>query len=397
LASRHRSAPGPPETDASLRIGIWARARLLQFGARTGLDPDDAERLYAGARGRAEQLGHPELLAWVVAISGSRKFWSGDLQGGLDRYVEGSHLLDQSEDRDMQAACWVAPPLPVQYRGTVAEGLAWVERELAVCADDPDRGVVYLGYSPLTRTLDSRARLLLLAGRLPEAAQDVERALALGRVRAEPDPFCWALTLPGKLAWLTGEGQGLESAVEAVRIGEDTGNIVGLVLGLESVALSELQAGRPSPAVVACERALREMREHRSGLFEEGLVLANLSRARLTAADIAGAADAAADAVAVARRQQANVVECVALLTRAQILRATGASFNDISADLDAALALVAETGAMTYEPFIREEFGRLRADPAELREALRLYSAIGATGHARRLRAELDGPTQGG
>lgn len=100
----------------------------------------------------------------------------------------------------------------------------------------------------------------------------------------------------------------------------------------------------------------------------------------------------------VARQQQARVVECLALLTRAQMFRATGGDVNEISADLDAALALVPETGALSYEPFIREEFGRLTDDRAELREALRLYSAIGATGHARRLRTELDrSPSQGG
>jgi tetratricopeptide (TPR) repeat protein len=384
---------GVPETDESLNLGIWARARLFQFGARTGIVPDDAEPLYAEARSRAEQLGDPKVLAFVVAVSGSSKVWTGDLRGGLDRYVEGGHLADQTGDRDLQAACWVAPPIPLGYLGPLAEGLAWVERDLAACADDPDRGLGYLGYSALTRALDNRASLLLLAGHLPEAARDMERALALARPRAEPEPFCWALTLAGKLAWLTGKGEGLASAAEAVRISEETGNTAALVLGLESLALSELAAGRPSFAVAACERALREMGEHRSGLFEQGPVLAHLARARLAEGDAAGAADAAADAVTVARQQQAKVVECLALLTRAQMLRATGSSVNDISADLDAALALVPETGALTYEPFIREEFGRLRRDSAELREAFRLYFAIGATSHARRLRPELDEP----
>jgi hypothetical protein len=73
-------------------------------------------------------------------------------------------------------------------------------------------------------------------------------------------------------------------------------------------------------------------------------------------------------------------------------MRATGGARDAILADLDAALALVPETGALTYEPFIREELGRLRSDENELREALQLYSAIGATGHARRLEAELAG-----
>ena len=243
--------------------------------------PEEAERLYTEGRARAEQLGDPKLLVLVVATSGSNKFWTGDLRGGLDRFVEGAQIADQTGDRDLQAACWLGPPQPLVHLGPLAEGLAWIERDLAVCADDPDRGVEYAGYSPLTKTLDSRARLLLLAGRLPEAARDVERAVALGRLRAEPDPLCWALTLAGRLAWLSGEGDGLAAAAEAVRIGEETGNIVGLVLGLESVALSELAAGRPSLAVAACERALREMREHRTGLFEEGPVLAHLARARL--------------------------------------------------------------------------------------------------------------------
>ena len=314
------------------------------------------------------------------------------------RFLEGAQIADQTGDRDLQAAAWLGPPQPLVHLGPLAEGLAWVERHLALCADDPDRGVEHAGYSALTKALDSRARLLLLAGRLPEASRDIDRALALGQLRAEPDPYCWALTLAGRLAWLSGDGDGLTSAAEAVRISEETGNITGLVLGLESTALSELAAGRPSRAVAACERALREMRDHRTGLFEEGSVLAHLARARLAAGDPAGAVDAATDAVTVAGRQQATVVECLALLTRAQTLRATDGDVNAASADLDAALALVSETGALTYEPFIREELGRLRGDPAAMGEALRLYSAIGATGHARRLHTELNVPTpQGG
>jgi hypothetical protein len=43
----------------------------------------------------------------------------------------------------------------------------------------------------------------------------------------------------------------------------------------------------------------------------------------------------------------------------------------------------------VTYEPFIREELGRLHDDEKELTEALRLYRQIGATGHARRLESE--------
>jgi hypothetical protein len=90
------------------------------------------------------------------------------------------------------------------------------------------------------------------------------------------------------------------------------------------------------------------------------------------------------------------VVECLALLTRSQVRRATGGPGDAILVDLHAALALVPETGALTYEPFIREELGRLHADERELREAVRLFTAIGATGHARRLESELAGSPTG-
>jgi hypothetical protein len=57
--------------------------------------------------------------------------------------------------------------------------------------------------------------------------------------------------------------------------------------------------------------------------------------------------------------------------------------------DLEAALALVNETGALTYEALIHEELGRLHGDDHELQTALRLYRDTGAVAHARRLQAE--------
>jgi hypothetical protein len=58
--------------------------------------------------------------------------------------------------------------------------------------------------------------------------------------------------------------------------------------------------------------------------------------------------------------------------------------------DLAAALTLADETGAAIYAPFIHEERGRLHGDERSLHQALRLFSAAGAGGHARRLEAEL-------
>ena len=68
-----------------------------------------------------------------------------------------------------------------------------------------------------------------------------------------------------------------------------------------------------------------------------------------------------------------------------------------IEATLDAAEALVAETGARVLSPQITELRGELagpRGDLAErerlLRDAHRLYTEVGAAGHAERLAREL-------
>ena len=384
---------GVPETADSQELGVAARVRLSQYGARTGRDPVELDRLYVEARGLAERLGDARLLAWVISISGSEKFWYGNLREGLARYEEGAALADTTGEPDLQAVPHMATAVPLLYLGPVSEALRRIEHSIALCGGDADRGTVYLGYSTLTRGLDFRARALLLAGRLGDATTELERCLALARPRAEPDPLCWALSLVARLAWAVGEGDGSDAAAEAVKLADDTRNTAGLVLGLESLALSELTAGRPSSAVSACQRGLAVARERRSGLFEEASVLAQLAAACLGGGDAAEAAIAAADAVTVARRQEARIVECLALFTRAQTARALERPSNAES-DLRGALLLAHGTGALMYEPMIHEELGRLHDDVIELQEALGLYRQIGAAGHVRRLEAELSART---
>jgi hypothetical protein len=199
------------------------------------------------------------------------------------------------------------------------------------------------------------------------------------------------------LSWLAGDDSDTSApASEAVRVAEETGNAASLVLALEALGISHLMAGRPAEGATTCERALAVGREKRSGLFAEASVLAHLALARLAAGDPAAAAVAADGAVEAARRQRARVHECLALLTRARVGRLGSEISATVGADLEAAQTLVGEVGALTYEPFIREELGRLHADEGELREAVRLYTAIGATGHARRLESELAGSRTG-
>ena len=128
----------------------------------------------------------------------------------------------------------------------------------------------------------------------------------------------------------------------------------------------------------------------RCGLFQEVICWPIWPGPVSGAGDPDRAVSAAEEAVAVARHQGAQVVECSPSSPGPGCGRRLAKPGVVRQADLDAALRLVHETGALTYESFIREELGRLHHDESELREALRLYRQIGATGHARRLEAEM-------
>ena len=101
----------------------------------------------------------------------------------------------------------------------------------------------------------------------------------------------------------------------------------------------------------------------------------------------------------VARTQGHVPGEILASLALARVLlgSAGAAGRAEIEAALARALQLARETGAKAYEPLVHVELADLARQSGEeaerwreLREAHRLFAAIGATGHAGRLEVEL-------
>ncbi|HVS43857.1 MAG TPA: hypothetical protein VMU20_16510, partial [Candidatus Dormibacteraeota bacterium] len=389
---------GVEETVEAMRIGVAARIRLLQYGGRAGITSAEVEGLEAKGRPLADRLGDPRLSGMLWVASGSARYWTGDIRGGLACYLEAAARAEELDDPSFKAAMYIGAPLGFALMGPLSAGVGLADLGLQACAGDREAGVLLLGYSATARIPQFRAAVLARMGRLPEAAADVERALTLVHRPTEPETLCWSLAMLPLLAWLSGDGTDTSAAAdEAIRVAEESGNPASIVVALEGLALVHRMAGRPAEAAAACERALAVAREKHSGLFAEASLLAHLALARLASGDAASAAMAAELAVETSRRQGARVYECRALLARARVHRTREGAGGAALADLRTALALASETGALTYEPFIHEELGRLRGEEAELREAVRLYDVIGATGHARRLEAELAGTAQPG
>ncbi len=381
------------ESRETVELGVRTLVRLIRFSARVGIEAAEADRLEARGMALAGRLGDPGSSSMMVLATGSLRLFAGDLPEALARYLEAARQSEEIDDPDLEVALQMVPPLLWSRLGPLADGLRWADRVVDLCGDNLDRGATVMGYSVLGALLNFRAQVLVRAGRLTDARADVERALSVDRPRADRESLCHALSLLPLLARLAGDDTDTTlSALEAAQIAEETGNVAFWVAALEGLGLAHLAAGRAAAAIEAFDKGLALSRERRSGLWLEASVLAHLALAHLAAGDQRAAIAAAGEAVEVSRRRSARVDECLALLTRGQVGRSSGGSAEVVGADLAAALTLAGEVGALTYEPFIREELGRLHADESELRGAVRLYTAIGATGHARRLAAELAG-----
>jgi adenylate cyclase len=340
-----------PDSDDALALGIRARVRLIRYRARTGMDPEETSRLYAEARAMATRSGDPELVATATIAYAASEFWRGRVADAVVMYREALELARRCDD---EAAA--------QYGAAVAFGVCgWtgplslggeliddVARFLAVNAEVAK---TVWGFNPVFPFTMARIECFALRGRYADARRALDEGLVVARADRDAEWMSWMLSAAARLARTAAEVEGsLREAREALRLAEETANMAGQVVSLGAVAIALIGLGRYREATDALVRALDECRTRQSGLFEEARLLVHLSRARLGLEDRGGAQSAATEAVDVAVRQGARTIECLALLNRARITRATGGDIATFAADVDAALVLARDIGATAYE-----------------------------------------------
>ena len=150
---------------------------------------------------------------------------------------------------------------------------------------------------------------------------------------------------------------------------------------------------------IACELGLSVAQERSLWLFEEGNLLTFLSLAYLGAGDYKAAARTAENAVSASVGRKTPVFESGARVARSRIRRLSdpGHARQANAAELDRAVRLIDETGAEAWRPFVHLEYAELAGLDGndarrgrEFGESLRLFEAMGAKGHAARVREEL-------
>src|SRR5262249_47868647 len=194
---------------------------------------------------------------------------------------------------------------------------------------------------------------------------------------------------------------GLEEGRRSLDIAEKLDNEACRMAAYAALGLANLVAGQPAAARDAFRESATIARDRRVVRALLPLVLAGLAEAHLALGEVSEAVATAREGIDLGSAGGCLYNEALAQLALAAALLATGTGGVVLRAEIESALEraehLAASIEGSALSPRIVELRGRLAAAVGDapssdrtLREALDLYRAIGATGHAERLAREL-------
>ncbi len=386
-----------PPSAATAADGATARAHLIQLAFRLGgWSRDEVAVLIPEARALAERSGDVCVLALVLLSAGFFTAVTGAPLDGVPLLEEAMQRADESGDTGLRVAARFYLHIVYGAVGRLTEAVARGDEGIALGEPDPDAGTDILGYSSYRILVGWQGWMLSLAGRLQQAAREVERGVALAQESGQ-----W---VPGSIAHgnyvtfcdFSGETHAaLAHGRASVELAERSGSEVQRVMAFAALGLAHVLNDQAREGLENLTQALSIARQRGIALIFEAQYLGWLARAQLGLGEWAAARATAEEAIDVARRRGTRLfaIEPYVVLVRALIQSAAEDRRGDIDAALTAAFQLAEETGARGYLPFIhheRAELARLLGDEAsrqrELREAHRLFTEMGATARAERV-----------
>ncbi|MDH3211251.1 MAG: AAA family ATPase [Myxococcales bacterium] len=384
------------ETEETLALGIESRVQMLNLGIRAHTLEEDVSTLYREAEELAGRSGRPAAHLPMRLAYGMYRVFEGAAAEGVEILRETMRMADKSGDAALCLVTRFFLQNGVLTAGPLGEGVTINEEILELQEGSPGLGAEFLGYDIGSMPLAWRGWFLGATGRIEEGTRDLRRATDLARRADDPGVLSVTEALSAMVAAaMAGDGSAaMGHARQAVQVHQhyDVGTSIAVAeLSLGMACVTEERWGE---AVEALDRAA----EQGPGMFSV-VVGSFLARAWLGRGDVQRAHRIAQETISSTRRTGARQIETDAQLSLAQVLLQTEGTRarTEIEAALARALELAQEIGYRILVPRIHELRGDLLgalgdtgARGRELREAHRLFSEMGATGHAERLAREL-------
>jgi adenylate cyclase len=384
-------------------LATVACTQVLNLGWRQGMDEEEAARVFAEGREFADGGGGARTHALLLTAFGT---YRGINHGGeemvdwSDRALE---LAGELDDPSLTLMLFVNRVVGLQHMGRLQESLEQAEHGI--------KRTIELGLAETLRwesfhvvsnlTLQAGANRYWI-GRFEEGRTTLEEAVALARHHRDAETTCFAQSFLAECCAGLGD---LESALrhgrEAVEVAEKYTSRHSAIWADRGLGRALIANDRPSEACTVLERALAAMRDRRIHVSLDAELLQLLAEAHLGLGQQGRAREECVAAIAAALRSGSPHWECDAQLVLSRVLLREGApgpaAAGETGAALDRAAELIDQTGFESRRPRLfelRAELAHAQGDAAtrerHLREAHRLYTEMGATGHAERMAKEL-------
>jgi predicted ATPase/class 3 adenylate cyclase len=392
-----------PESEERTAVGLEARISLLSYGLRLGISREEAEGVFNEAERMASKAGDVRSRALLLLTYGGVK---GHRDGDVREYArlvrQACALAEESGDPGLYMT--IAPTAYGSYCiGEYRDGLAMLDRAIELANGDPTVGAGITIGCPYAHGHALKGWFLVELGELEEGRNLIEKGRKIAAEQGDIEVVGFSHAFSATLAYFQGEPEAvLGHAQQGLEIAERIGSPFSRAHAWFFLGLAERMGREWRRAIDALERSLAIARDGGTAVEREGWRLALLGECYLGLGDPERARALVAEGLEIAHVRGNRPDEMHASLALARVLLGSAgtAERDRIEAALARALELAGETGAKSYEPLVHVELAELAgqsgdedARERELREAHRLFSEIGASGHVERLQAELAMP----
>jgi adenylate cyclase len=389
-----------PETEETIALALTASTFSLQLGWRLGTSDEDPAVLFGEAERLASRAGDVHLRALLLQVYGAvRGLGNGDVGDWARLERQAFALAEQSGDAGLYLAVSLGT-YGIFCAGEFREVVAICDRAIELADGDPTVGASIYGGCPYAWCLAQKGMCLGYLGQLEDARRLIEQGTEVAREQGDTEMAGFCHGFANLLAYFRGEPEdALDHARQALEIAERIGSSFSRALAWLLLGLAERMRGEWQQAITALERSSAIAGEHRTNVEANGLRLALLGESYLGLGDVERARTLVEEGLTIAHTQEHPPNEMYCSLALAEVL--LGSAGPDARTEIEAALERVLElakgTGAKPHVPLVRvvrAELARQSGNPdayqRELRDAHRLFTEMGAAGHAKRLQAEL-------
>jgi class 3 adenylate cyclase/tetratricopeptide (TPR) repeat protein len=390
------------DSPKKLFLKLLACGRLMQLSWLVGGSSDEIEALFAEGKALAEMLPDPRPRSLLqIGYAAYVGLSSGEVTRCVSVQRESVRLAEASGDAGYRLAASASLGNVLALAGSPAESLEILDRCIAERPEDPQVGREINGMSPGIYAVLIRFWPLGLLGRLDEARETLRNGIELARECGEPVFSGLGLALRALLGEWSGETDTtLADARQGVEISERYGAPYFVAVSLGSLGDALRLEQRQAEALEAYREALDLIRSKRVGIQWTPHIVGGQALVYSALGEHDEAIDLARSALEESVSGGNRRAQDFVLPTLARVLLATGDPdlHDEIEKTVAQAEALCEETGMRVHQPCLLElraalakRRGKAQETHQKLREAHRLYTEIGATGHAERLARELD------